>query len=163
MPTDLKPDKPIKPVPSLVVLGRGLSWARFLLSSATIPTWWTQLPIHDNTLTGRLGGRAACTHAGMDNAQLLELAITSLSQIFSKKPEVVRALLAESYVYNWSKDPFTLGSYAYATVGYQQAQAILKEPIAGRVFFAGEYMYSGTEMGTVEAALWNGRETSKKL
>jgi monoamine oxidase len=135
----------------------------FLLSSAPIPTWWTQLPVRSNMITGWLGGRSAKTHSQLTDAQLRDLAITSIAQIFSRDKETIESLLETSQVVNWSTDPFTLGSYAYATVGYKDALQILCEPVNGRLFFAGEYMYSGAAMGTVEAALWSGREVAKKL
>jgi monoamine oxidase len=40
---------------------------------------------------------------------------------------------------------------------------ILKEPVENTVFFAGEGLFEGLEVGTVEAALVNGRETAHKL
>jgi monoamine oxidase len=135
----------------------------FLLSGAAVPTWWTQLPERDNTLTGWLGGRAARIHAALSEAQLRDMAIASLVQIFSKDRGAIEELLIAAHIANWSSDPYTQGSYAYATVGYQDALKILSEPLDGKIFFAGEYMYHGPAMGTVEAALWSGRETAGKL
>lgn len=135
----------------------------FLLSGAPVPTWWTQLPQKEHTLTGWLGGRAARTHTAMSESQLAEMAIQSLAQLFSKGRQDIADLLTDTQIANWSSEPYTLGSYAYATVGYQDAQQILYKPLNGGLFFAGEYMYSGSAMGTVEAALWSGRTTAEKL
>lgn len=129
----------------------------FLFSRAEVPTWWTQLPEHSGLLTGWMAGRAAKTHAMLSDAQLLDAALSSLAQIFSESTAEIRRKLRHAQVQNWSRDPLTRGSYAYATVGYEAAQDFLKMPLGGRVFFAGEYMYRGPAMGTVEAALWSGR------
>ncbi len=139
-------------------------WARqypdlgFLLSSAVVPTWWTQAPGKEPVFTGWLSGRQAHTRAQMSDVQILQLALDSLANIFSIKASAIGELLIDSHVVNWSADPFTLGSYAYATVGSETARAVLHSPLEGRICFAGEYMYAGPAMGTVEAALWSGRQ-----
>lgn len=137
--------------------------AGFLLSSAAVPTWWTQLPRRSHVLTGWLGGRSARTHAMLSGTQLLNTALSSLAQIFNTDQGCLRRLLMESHVMNWSRDPLTLGSYAYATVGYEEALRVLGEPVGGRLFFAGEYLYRGTAVGTVEAALWSGKEVASRV
>jgi monoamine oxidase len=48
-------------------------------------------------------------------------------------------------------------------VGYKDNIDTLSQPMDGRIFFAGEYLYTGADMGTVEAALWSGREVAGKL
>jgi monoamine oxidase len=135
----------------------------FLFSRVEVPTWWTQLPRRSGLLTGWLGGRTAKTHSLLSEAQLLDAALSSLAQIFSESPEDMRRRLLHAQVQNWSGDPLTRGSYAYATVGYESAQNFLQAPMGGRLFFAGEYMYRGAAMGTVEAALWSGREVGERM
>ena len=40
---------------------------------------------------------------------------------------------------NWSRDPFSFGSYSYTPRGgFRGAHRALAEPVAGRIFFAGE-------------------------
>jgi monoamine oxidase len=39
----------------------------------------------------------------------------------------------------------------------------LKEPDRGAIFFAGEALYDGPDMGTVEAALASGLETAQTI
>lgn len=130
----------------------------FLLGAAEVPTWWTQAPEKGTMLTGWMAGRAARAHAHLSEEMLREAALKSLAQTFSRGIYSLEVLLKEAHVFNWSNDPWTLGSYAYATVDSKAAQAVLAQPLGGRVFFAGEYMYDGPAMGTVEAALWSGRE-----
>lgn len=133
----------------------------FLLTAAPVPTWWTQLPQRNNMLTGWLSGRAAHAHAAMTEAQLLDVALSSLAQIFGIEKQTLIAMLKQHHVANWSSDPYTRGSYAYATVGFEAAQKLLSQPLGGQLSFAGEYLYNGPAMGTVEAALWSGREVAQ--
>jgi monoamine oxidase len=48
-------------------------------------------------------------------------------------------------------------------VGSKEVKKILRQPIAGTVFFAGEGLHDGSNPGTVEAALTNGKEVAQKL
>ena len=135
----------------------------FLLGSGEVPTWWTQAPEKSMWLTGWMAGRAARAHAHLSEELLREAALKSLAQIFSRDIYSLEVLLEEAFVFNWSNDPFSLGSYAYATVDSKAAQAVLREPFGSRIFFAGEYMYDGPAMGTVEAALWSGLDVARQV
>jgi monoamine oxidase len=66
-------------------------------------------------------------------------------------------------VVNWTADPFTRGSYAYDTIEAPGARKILNAPINNTIYFAGEYLYDGPAMGTVEAALTSGVEIAKGI
>ena len=55
----------------------------------------------------------------------------------------------------WRGDPLTRGSYSFASVGGAPARAILAEPLAGRIFFAGEAT-STTAYSTVHGAYESG-------
>jgi monoamine oxidase len=135
----------------------------FLFSGGAIPTWWTQAPADSAVLTGWMAGRAARASSQIGDKQLMSTALRALAQIFSLDIADLEGLLIEGRVANWSAEPYTLGAYAYATVGSDNARKILSNPIDGRIFFAGEYLYDGPAMGTVEAALWSGREVSRRL
>lgn len=134
----------------------------FLFSDESIPTWWTQAPNHSPLLTGWLGGPPAADKRDMTDAELLQTALTSLSHIFKMGVDELKTRLKMSHIVNWTADPFTLGSYSYDTVPSHRAKAILNKPVENTLFFAGEYLYEGAAMGTVEAAL-NSGETVAKL
>jgi monoamine oxidase len=40
--------------------------------------------------------------------------------------------------YRWGRDPFSLGSYSYASPGFADCRKTLAEPVEDRLFFAGE-------------------------
>jgi monoamine oxidase len=135
----------------------------FILSDQIIPTWWTQLPKHSNVLTGWLGGPAAADKKDMTQDELLELSLQSLGEIFDIAPAELRNKLIAFNCVNWTADPYTRGSYAYDTVAAPEARKVLSTPVDNTLFFAGEYLYDGTAMGTVEAALTSGQEVARRV
>lgn len=128
----------------------------FLFSDEEIPTWWTQAPKHSPLLTGWLGGPPAADKKDMTDEELLQIALTSLSHIFKLGVDELKGRLSAWNIVNWTADPFTLGSYSYDTVPSHNAKVILNSPVENTLFFAGEYLYEGAAMGTVEAALSSG-------
>jgi len=143
--------------------GKSLKHMGFLLSNENIPTWWTQHPQHSPLLTGWLGGPAARDKMHNTPDELLSEALTSLNHIFKMDIEELKARLIAWNIVNWTTDAFTLGSYSYDTVGAPAAREILNKPLDDTLFFAGEYLYDGPAMGTVEAALASGAEVAEKL
>jgi len=135
----------------------------FVLSSEEIPTWWTQVPQHSTLLTGWLGGPSAALKKDLSDEEILQQSLQSLSNIFKQPVDELKEKLTAFYVANWTNDPFTLGSYAYDTLAASQARLIINNPINNTLFFAGEYLYDGAAMGTVEAALSSGLEVARKI
>lgn len=135
----------------------------FLFSDAPIPTWWTQLPQTTPMLTGWFAGPDTDHFRGTTEAVLLEKALDSLSAIFQLSTAQLRDKLVASKVINWADDPFARGAYTYATVGGKEAAELLKKNVENTLFFAGEALYSGPEIGTVEAALASGQEVAREL
>lgn len=134
----------------------------FLLSEEAIPVWWTQYPAAHPVLTGWFGGPKTAGLAGLDRAALIDAGLTSLANIFGiSKFEVAQRLVAAEAI-NWAHDPFARGAYTYATPQTRDAQAVLGKP-DGPVLFAGEALYRGRDMGTVEAALSSGRDTARMI
>jgi monoamine oxidase len=64
---------------------------------------------------------------------------------------------------NHANDPFARGAYSYATPKTREAQLALRRPDGGAVFLSGEALYTGRNMGTVEAALASGREAAQTI
>jgi monoamine oxidase len=143
--------------------GRSLKEMIFLLSDEEIPTWWTQVPDHSKVLTGWLGGPNAEKKRGLSNEALLRESLQSLSNIFKRSVDELKDNLAAWNISNWTADPFTRGSYAYDTVAAPGARKILDTPVNNTIYFAGEYLYDGPAMGTVEAALTSGLEVAKRV
>ena len=66
-------------------------------------------------------------------------------------------------VVNWSADEYSRGAYAYKTLQTASAIKVFSDPVNHKIFFAGEGLYDGAEMGTVEAALASGRDAAEKI
>jgi monoamine oxidase len=94
---------------------------------------------------------------------LLEAAMSSLASIFKMDTDSLKGLLISWKVINWTADPYARGSYTYATVDTELARKVLMTPIDDTLYFAGEALYDGAEMGTVEAALDNGKRVAEGI
>ena len=77
--------------------------------------------------------------------------------------ERLRPHLQAARAIDWAQDPFAKGAYSWATTATRRAQAALTKHDDGAIFFCGEALYQGREMGTVEAALANGRDTAHAI
>lgn len=135
----------------------------FVLSDAPVPTWWTQYPAEHPVLTGWYAGPRAERASSHTEAELVDLGVTSLAEIFDRPADGIRSGLIAARAVNWAADPFARGAYSYATVKTRDAQAVLREPAGDAIFFSGEALYAGPEMGTVEAALASGQETARTI
>jgi monoamine oxidase len=143
--------------------GRDLADLSFLRSDATVPTWWTQHPDEYPVLTGWLAGPKADRVSSLSAAEIVEVGLTSLAEIFEVPVDRISRELLASRSINWGNDPFARGAYSYATTKTREAQAVLSRPDGGVIFFSGEALYAGPDMGTVEAALASGQDTAKMI
>ena len=106
----------------------------FVLSDARIPVWWTQHPADLPVLTGWFGGPKTEAMANLGEHELIEAGLASLAEIFGFDPKHLVA-----------------------------ARAVLSRIDGGAVFFSGEALYRGRDVGTVEAALASGLATARTL
>ncbi|GAA3967524.1 flavin monoamine oxidase family protein [Mucilaginibacter dorajii] len=135
----------------------------YLFSEQEIPTWWTQHPEYANVLTGWLGGPDAAAKIHTSNNEVLAQSLNSLANIFNYDIDKLTEKLLSWQIVNWTAYEFTLGSYAYDTIAADRARKIICQPIQDTIFFAGEYLYEGTAMGTVEAALTTGLRMAERV
>lgn len=135
----------------------------YLFSDEEIPTWWTQAPDQSKVLTGWIGGPGAQEKADKSDNELRDEGLRSLAVIFKRDVDELKGKLTACRIVNWIADPFTRGSYAYDKMETPQGREVLTTPIENTLFFAGEYLYNGTAMGTVEAALSSGKEAAEKV
>lgn len=143
--------------------GRDLADLSFLLSDAAIPTWWTQYPEGFPVLTGWLAGPKADRVSSLVTAELVDMGLASLAEIFDLPVDRIRRNLVASQAINWGNDPLARGAYSYATPETREAQSVLSKPDGGVIFFSGEALYAGPDMGTVEAALASGQKTARTI
>lgn len=135
----------------------------FLFSQEEIPTWWTQYPSESPVLTGWLGGPPALALRELADEAWAAKALLLLSRIFGADVPHLTQLLRAVHRYNWSADPDFGGAYSYEVVNGAAAIQTLLQPAEDTVYFAGEGLHSGPEIGTVEAALATGRDAAHRL
>jgi monoamine oxidase len=121
------------------LIGRDPKNMGFILSDQPIPTWWTQAPLHNNVLTGWLGGPNAATKKDAGEEEILNEAINSLTNIFKRDAAALKSKLQISHIVNWTNDPYTRGSYAYDTMDSASSRQLLNKGVSETLFFAGEY------------------------
>lgn len=143
--------------------GKNLDRLSFVFSKALIPTWWTYYPKDVAMLTGWSGGPNAEKIKDLIDEEILSNALQSLSEIFSIDKTILQRKLKAWHVANWPKDPYSCGAYSYDVVNGSKFKEIIKQPIENTIFFAGEGLFDGPEIGTVEAAFSSGRETAFKI
>lgn len=136
---------------------------QFVFSQQKVGTWWTQVPGDSAVLTGWLGGFHAEEFRHTTTEALKEAAVASLAEIFHLPQDAIHQLLSAFHAVNWTEQPFTLGSYSYATVHTMDAWKVLRQPTAQTLFWAGEALYEGPYTGTVEAALASGMQVAEQL
>ncbi len=135
----------------------------FIISDEQVPTWWTQEPDKYAMLSGWIAGPAAEKMKQLSEKEILHKAINSLSGIFDISATVLNATLTGAHVFNWIKDPFAKGAYSYQVVNADLYKETLSNPVDNKIFFAGEAIYNGDKMGTVEAALASGKEAAEEI
>jgi len=134
----------------------------FLFSDAYVPTWWTQKPSDLPLLTGWLSGPKIQT-LSQDEKLLMAEAVKSLAYVLGCSHDHLTNEVRKAKIINWVADPFSQGAYAYKTLHTSSAIKTLTTPCDNTVYFAGEALYDGSAMGTVEAALASGRDAAEKL
>jgi monoamine oxidase len=140
-----------------------LSSLHMAVSDHAIPTWWTQYPNHSSVLTGWLSGPKAAALKDESEETILSIGLQSLVEIFDVNRKELKENLRWWKVFNWTNDPFTRGSYSYSTLHTTVDRKTLASPVEQTLFFAGEALYDGPEMGTVEAALISGKDVALQI
>lgn len=135
----------------------------FLFTGNAIPTWWTQYPSAFPLLTGWLAGPAAWAMKNKSEEELFEISLHALSEAFGLKTHEIASKILAKKIVNWSADAYAAGAYSYATVGATEARKIIMQGVEDTIYFAGEALYEGKEMGTAEAALASGKSISEVL
>lgn len=143
--------------------GRNLERMFFMFSNEAIPTWWTQYPEPYATLTGWVAGPRAKALSKLSEAEVLDRALQSLSNIFEVGVNELRGQMLVSRVIDWAAESFSRGAYSYPTPESDASIEELLQPEGGKLFFAGEGVYQGEASGTVEAALSSGKAAAERM
>ncbi|MFI5013946.1 MAG: flavin monoamine oxidase family protein [Hyphomicrobiales bacterium] len=143
--------------------GQDLGKMFMLFSDEAIPTWWTQYPEPYPVLTGWLSGPKVESYINATSEEMLDVGLSSLSNMLSVSKNELRRMLVTSKIIDWSADPYARGAYSYVTPATPAARAQLLKPVNGVLFCAGEALYAGKEFATVEAALVSGADAAEGI
>ena len=135
----------------------------FMLAREDFMSWWTQYPLEEPLLVGWAAGPVTEKLKNLSPEEALELGLKTLSNIFAVDVEFLKQQLVKFAWANWPNDPLARGGYSYSVPGSEEAYVELRKPVAGKIFFAGEALYTGNETATVEGALGSGKEVAEKI
>ena len=135
----------------------------FLFSDESVPTWWTQHPQTSYLLTGWCAGPHAEAVKQLSNADLFKKAVQSLARCFALSTKKIEEKISAWRVFNWATDPYTCGGYSYAVVNGQRMIEAVAQPVEDTIYFAGEGLHWGPQIGTVEAALQSGHKAAEAI
>jgi len=126
-------------------------------SEREIPTWWTAAPSRAPLLTGWAAGPKAERFSGRAAEDIQAAAIRELAAAVTLPSERISGRLEACYYHDWQEDPFSRGAYSYVLAGgAETAQKELAQPLAGRLYFAGEATRSDGHHSTVHGAIGSG-------
>jgi monoamine oxidase len=114
-------------------------------------------PFGLNLMIGFVGGDFAWELSAAGEAEAIDFARGALRHMLGSEAD--RQFVKGSFTH-WASDPWALGAYAAAVPGQAQARRALRQPVADRVFFAGEACAPRLTQ-TCGGAAWSGRETAE--
>lgn len=129
-------------------------------SLQTISNWWQSASNH-KVLVGFAGGKRHDKIAGMDEDTLLNTVMNDLESMIDRP---IRDQLVDSWLVRWDTNPFIRGAYSNHPVGVGlEEHRILAQPIADRLFFAGEATALDGSYATVHGAIASGQRVVKEI
>jgi lysine-specific histone demethylase 1B len=109
---------------------------------------------NDHVLLAFVMGDQAAALSALDDDQLITTAL--LAELDEMYQGQASSSFLDSYVEDWSRRPFIRGAYSYSTIGIGDARTIAAQPLADKLFFAGEAMNITGHHQTVHGAVESG-------
>ncbi len=128
-----------------------------------IPTFWTTAPEKVPMLTAWVAGSLVDRLHGLDQQEMLDAALSSLSVILGFPMDRIKVRLRSWHYHDWIRDPFSRGAYSYVMPGGIDAAAQLAVPIADTLYFAGEATAGKGANATMEGAIQSGLRAAKEV
>jgi monoamine oxidase len=110
-------------------------------------------------MVGFVGGDFAWELSAAGEAAGVDFVADRLCGIFGSD---LRKHLGRAMMTNWGAERFVRGAYAAARPGKSGARRILSEPVADRIFFAGEHL-AGPLVQTCGGARLSGEDVARKV
>lgn len=106
----------------------------------------------NKVLTATLMGSQADAMAGKTDEEIISLLLADLDAIYDGQASH-QFNEEESYVFDWSKQPYTKGAISYPVVSGTGATKTMATPIEDRIFWAGEATALNGNNGTVQGGI----------
>ena len=103
-----------------------------------------------------VGGSFGRELSAKGEPSMVEFTVSWLSGLYGND---IKSRFRRSHATRWNEEPSVLGATSAAAPGAQSARKILMEPIAGRIFLAGEAAHE-TLWGTVGGAWESGERAA---
>jgi monoamine oxidase len=134
----------------------------FVRAPGDFPTYWVRSSSGAHQLTAWAGGPHATALAGVSPLQLADRALDGFAAATGIPRERLDAAVRDHHCHDFGSDPFARGAYSYTRVGGVGAADVLANPVADKLFFAGEATDRDTE-GTVAGALASGARAANQI
>lgn len=116
-------------------------------------------PFNLDLMVGFVGGDFAWEMEAAGEEAGVDYVLHQLCNIFGND---IRKYLGRSMMTNWSKERYVRGAYAAARPGRSAARRTLMEPVADRIFFAGEHV-AGSLIQTCGGARLSGEAVARQV
>ncbi len=105
-----------------------------------IDSWHSHLlcPFGQAMSTMFVGGQLARDLTGASQEAARDYALSSLASVLGND---VKKLVRKGHATKWLADPFARGGYAYSNIGKNHLREVARQPVADRLFFAGEALH----------------------
>lgn len=115
-------------------------------------------PWNSDLMVGFVGGDYAWQLAKEPEADVIGLASDRLAGMFGS---AIKGKIRKGLVTPWANNPLTLGAYTAVKPGHHEARAALRQPVAGRLFFAGEAVAENGLFATCGGAYLSGESAAR--
>jgi monoamine oxidase len=129
-----------------------------------IPVWWApgyQRPGFPPVLTAFVGGQSALALNAVSEAEALEVGLSDLCRLFGN--HAPRQRFDKGRRISWLDDPWARGGYSFVTPGAFGSRHVLAQPLANRLFFAGEATVTDSNPATVHGAIETGQRAAREI
>lgn len=149
------------PFPAALRGRGGRDFGFFQSARRDFPVWWSRAP--DPVVVGWTGGPDALRLAGLPEEDVARRALAALADLVGCPVAGLRRWVVAVAAHDWSTDPWSLGAYSYATAHAEGVPRLLREPVAGTLWLAGEHTAGLQDLGTVHGAHASGLRAAKDL
>lgn len=142
--------------------GRYRDAAFFRDPKGSFQAYWTQMPVHAESVVAWLGGPRAAEALARGRDALIDDALRGFGELLGA-PEAARRAFEAGEVHDWSADPYARGAYSYLCVDAGEARTQLAAPLGNVLFFAGEATVDDGQSGTVNGAIASGLRAARQV